>query len=329
MSNKTLSSADLWDLKSYLLKRIKQAGGWVNTHNHLDKAYLITPADLNLAYASLRTKWDLIDQMKQEWTVDQIYDRMSFGVEQQIKQGVTALSTFIDVDPLIKDKAMRAAERVREVYRSDITLLFANQTIKGVIEPQAREWFDRAAEFVDIIGGLPYKDVGREAEHLDVLMTTAKRYQKLVHVHVDQQNLLEEKETELLVEKTREHGLQGKVVAVHAISVAAKPKSYRDQLYAKMAEQQVMVIACPTAWIDHRRSETLMPFHNAVTPVDEMIPAGITVGIGPDDIADYYKPFTDGDMWTELRVLLESCHYYELDALIKIATSNGRQILGI
>jgi cytosine/adenosine deaminase-related metal-dependent hydrolase len=318
-----------WDLRAYLLEKIKKNGGWVNVHNHLDKAYLITPSDLNLAYASLRTKWDLIDQMKQEWSVDQIYDRMAFGVEQQIKQGVMVLCTFIDVDPLIKDKAMLAAERVRTKYQADIKLMFANQTIKGVLDPLAREWFDRAAEFVDIIGGLPYKDVGREAEHIDVLLSTAKKKGQMVHVHVDQQNLMEEKETELLVEKTIEHGMQGKVVAVHAISVAAKPMSYRDQLYQKMAQNQVMVIACPTAWIDHRRNETLMPFHNAVTPVDEMIPAGITVGIGPDDIADYYKPFTDGDMWTELRMLLESCHYYELDELVKIATSNGRKILGI
>ena len=42
----------------------------------------------------------------------------------------------------------------------------------------------------------------------------------MVHVHVDQQNLTSEKETELLVNKTIEHDMQGKVVGIHGISIA-------------------------------------------------------------------------------------------------------------
>lgn len=318
-----------WDLKAHLLKEIKAQGGWVSAHNHLDKAYLIKAEDLRLADISLQEKWDLIDELKQSQTVDDIYDRMAFGIEQQIAQGVTVLCTFIDVDPLIQDKSMRAAERVRERYQSQIKLLFANQTVKGVLEPQAREWFERGAEFVDIIGGLPGKDQGHEAEHLDILLSTAQKYGKMVHVHVDQFNTPKEQETALLVQKTIEHHMQGKVVGVHGISIAAQPQVVRQKLYKDMVASGVMMVACPSAWIDHRRREDLVPSHNSVTPVDEMIPSGVTVAIGPDNIADYYKPFTDGDMWTELRFLLEACHYYDLQELVKIATTNGRKVLGL
>ncbi len=318
-----------WDLKSYLLKKIKKQGGWVSAHNHLDKAYLVKPGDLSLAYLSLQKKWDLIDELKKTQTVQQIYDRMAYGLEQQLAQGVTALGTFIDVDPLIKDKAMKAADKVRERYKSQIDLVFINQTVKGVMDQEARKWFDEAAQFVDIIGGLPGKDKGREAEHLDILLSTAKRRQQMIHVHVDQFNDPNEEETALLVRKTIEHNMQGKVVGVHGISIAAHSLEYRQKLYKDMVEAKVMMVACPTAWIDHRRREDLVPSHNAVTPVDEMVPAGITVAIGPDNIADYYKPFTDGDMWTELRFLLEACHYYDLEELVKIATINGRKVLGL
>lgn len=318
-----------WDLKAYLLEQIKARGGWISAHNHLDKAYLIEASSLDQTGFDLRTKWDLIDEQKRSWTVDQIYDRICFGVEEQLKQGVTGLCTFLDVDPLIEDKSIKAAQRVRERYQNDLELKFACQTIKGVLQREARFWFDEAVAFVDIIGGLPYKDKGREEEHLDVIMAAAKRTGKMVHVHVDQLNLPSERETELLVDKTTEHGLEGKVVAVHGISIGAQEKSYRQSLYQRMVSAGVSVIACPTAWIDHRRSEVMAPTHNAVTPVDEMIPSGVIVAIGPDNIADYYKPFTDGDLWLELRVLLESCHYYELDELIKIATDNGRAVLGM
>lgn len=318
-----------FDLKQHLLAQIKAKGGFVNAHSHLDKAYLIEADKLDLAYLSLQEKWDLIDDLKRSQSVDDIYDRMAFGIEQQLAQGVTALCTFIDVDPMVEDKTILAAQKVRERYGRDLDLLFANQTIKGVIEPQAREWFERAAEFVDIIGGLPGKDRGHEAEHLDILLSTAKKRGQMVHVHVDQFNDPKETETELLVDKTIEHGMQGKVVGVHGISIAAHPKVYRDKLYRRMAEASVMMIACPSAWIDHQRREDLVPSHNSVTPVDELVPAGITVAIGPDDIADYYKPFSDGDMWTELRFLLEACHYYDLEQLVNIATINGRRVLGL
>ena len=88
-------------------------------------------------------------------------------------------------------------------------------------------------------------------------------------------------------------------------------------------------VSCPTAWIDHRRNETLTVGHNAVTPIDEMVPIGLTVAIGSDNICDVYKPFSDGDMMTELRFLLESTHFYDVDSLVAIATTNGKKVIGL
>jgi hypothetical protein len=34
-------------------------------------------------------------------------------------------------------------------------------------------------------------------------------------------------------------------------------------------------------------------------------------------------------MWTELRFLLEACHFYDMDALTDIATTNGKAALYI
>lgn len=304
-------------------------GGWVNTHTHLDRAYTITPEMFLLTNEHLHKKWVIVDEIKKNSSVTQIYDRMAFVVEGQIKQGVTVLGSFIDVDAVIKDKAMKAAAKVREKYKDDIKLVFINQALKGVLRPESRKWFDEAVQFVDIIGGLPAKDEGKEAEHLDVLFETAKKHNKLVHVHVDQLNTKKEKEIELLIEKVKEHELQDRVTAIHGISLAAHPKKYRKKIYEQMLDNGMTLISCPTAWIDSRRTEELSVTHNAIAPVEELVKHGITVGIGTDNIADVYKPFTDGDMWTELRFLLESCHFYDIDELVNIATKNGRKILGV
>ena len=242
--------------------------------------------------------------------------------------GVSAGLTFIDIDSVSEDRALKAALRAKEDWSHIFKLKIACQTLQGVLDYPARSWFDKYAHFYDVIGGLPKKDSGREAEHIDVLMRMAKENGQRVHVHVDQLNSAEEKETELLARKTIEHGLEGMVTAVHSISLAAHPKWYRNEVYKMALDADLSFVSCPTAWIDHRRNDELSVNHNAITPVDEMVPRGITVAIGSDNICDVYKPFSDGDMMTELRFLLEATHFYDIDSLVNIATNNGRAVIG-
>lgn len=321
--------------KQLLLDQIAVRGGWVNAHSHIDRSYILNTENFKLVDGDLKQKWDYPDQYKRAATVDDIYANMVEVIEDMIRQGVQAIASFIDVDPVVEDKAIIAATRLRENYGDKIKIKYVNQVVKGVLDPEARKWFERGAEFVDIIGGLPEKDQGHEAEHLDILFEAAKKNGgKMLHVHVDQLNLPEQRDTELLVQKTIEHGFEGKVVAVHSISVGAQPKAYRHELYKKMADAGVMVVACPVGWIDNSwvaglEDDVLGPIHNAITPVKEMMAAGVTVALGTDNIQDIYKPFSDGDMWTEMRFLLEAQRYYDIDALATIASTNGLKALGL
>jgi cytosine/creatinine deaminase len=323
------------DPKRILLDKIKAKGGWVNAHAHIDRAHILNGDNFKLTGEALAAKWDLSDGFKKNAGVDDIYDSMARVVEDMLRQGVQALGSFIDVDPVIGDKAIQAARKLRGRYKDDIELIFINQVVKGVMDPEARKWFETGAEFVDIIGGLPEKDAGHEAEHLDILFETAKKHGgKPLHVHIDQYNSPGQRDTGLLADKTLEHGYQGKVAAVHCISVGAQPAKYRQELYKKMKDAGISVIVCPCGWIDNswvagQDHDVIGPIHNAIAPVKEMVAAGLNVALGTDNIRDIYKPFSDGDMWTELRFLLETCHFYDLDALADIASVNGKAALFI
>ncbi|QLB43117.1 amidohydrolase family protein [Mannheimia pernigra] len=320
-------------LKGHIRDEIIKQGGWVNAHAHADRAFTMTPEKITVYQnANLQQKWDLVDEVKRNSSVDDYYRRFSQAIELMISQGVTAFGTFVDIDQVCEDRAIIAAHKAREVYKNDIILKFANQTLKGVIEPTAKKWFDIGSEMVDIIGGLPYRDeldYGKGLEAMDILMDTAKSLGKMLHVHVDQFNSPTEKETEQLCDKSIEHGMQGKVVAIHGISIGAHPKEYRKMLYQKMRDSQMMVIACPMAWIDSSRKEDLQPFHNALTPADELIPEGITVAIGTDNICDYMVPLCEGDMWQELSLLSAGCRFTNLEEMANIASINGRKVLGL
>lgn len=321
-----------WNFKKLILDEVKKRGGFVNSHAHVDRAFTISPKGLDIYRKhSLQEKWDLVDVVKNA-SEEEYYRRISMALELMISQGVIAVGSFIDIDPVAEDRAAKAAVRAKEQYKSQIKVVLINQVLKGVIEPEARKWFDVAMEYVDIVGGLPKRDerdYGKGSEHIDLLLSTAKKLGKMVHVHVDQFNKQFDKETELLADKTIEHGMVGKVVAVHSISLAAHPKKYREMVYKKLKKAKIMVVGCPTAWIDSPRHEELQPFHNALTPVDELVAHGITVAIGSDNIADYILPFTDGDMWSELKLMAIGNRFMNIDELVKIATVNGRKALGL
>lgn len=323
--NKSINS--YLHLKDEIELKIKKYGGWVNTHAHIDRAYSLTKKNVSFVNSTLQEKWFLNDELKRTTSIDDIYDRMAWAVENMVSQGVQAIGSFIDIDEVIKDKAIIAAEKIKEKYKSNIKIKFINQTLKGVIEKKAKYWFDYGCEFVDIIGGLPGKDKGRESEHLDIVLSKAKELNKIVHIHVDQLNTASERETELLAWKTIEHDMIGKVVAIHGVSISAHLKRYRNVLYQYVKKAQISFISCPSAWIDSRRTEELAPIHNAIAPIEELVAEKINIALGTDNIYDIYKPFSDGNMWNELRFLLESCHFYNTDELAKIGSLNGLKVL--
>jgi cytosine deaminase len=325
----------MWNPLSDLKERIQGAGGFVNAHAHFDRAYSVSFEDFTNAAGNvgshLHEKWRLVDRFKAGASEETYFCHVTSALAEQARQGVQAALSFIDCDPVAGDRALKAALRAKAVAAKEhrMRFLVACQTLKGVLTPDARRFFDEALEHVDVIGGLPGADPGREADHLDILLAAAKATGKRAHIHVDQLNSAREKETELLCRKVMEHGVEGQVTAVHGISIAAHPKSYREEVYKMCLDAGLSFVACPTAWIDARREETMAPSHNAVTPVDEMIPRGIVVAIGCDNVCDLYKPFADGDMLTELRVLLESTHFYDTAELVRIAVDNGRKVLGL
>ena len=89
------------------------------------------------------------------------------------------------------------------------------------------------------------------------------------------------------------------------------------------------VIVCPRSMIDGvQLREKMAPVHNSLAPVPQLVEAGVTVALGVDNVHDYFCPFIDGDVFEELIFLIENCRYYDVDELVKIATTNGQAVLG-
>jgi cytosine/creatinine deaminase len=316
-----------------LIQKIKEKGGFINSHAHFDRAYTVTEKNMEkVVNYHLFDKWQFVDKFKKNAEVSIYIHNMMAAINQQIKYGVVGALTFVDIDSVCGFKAVEAAQIVKkEAKAKGFELKICSQALKGVLEPKENKLLKKALDlgYLDAIGGLPRADEGKAQAHLDQILFLGKEYGKRVHVHVDQLNDSLEKETEMLALRTMHWGMEGRVTAVHGISIAAHPKEYRERVYGLARDAGLSFVSCPTAWIDSRRKEWLSPTHNSITPVEEMIKHGLIVAIGSDNIQDVYKPFSDGNMYTELKFLLECLHLYDIDTLVDIATKNGRLVIGM
>ncbi|MCX6779991.1 MAG: amidohydrolase family protein [Candidatus Magasanikbacteria bacterium] len=326
---KKLTQKD-WNLKTALLADIKKRGGFANCHAHIDKAFYITKPGLKLSMVDMETKWHMSDKIKKNSSQAEIADRIRCGLDILVDQGVKATVSFMDAYDAVGHKSIDAAVQVNKEYKNKIKFLTITQPLGGLNDPKARALYEEITAKADIAGGLPSKDRPNDNKNFDHLFSIAKNLDKPIHVHIDQENNPRERDTEKLIKYTIKHGYQGRVVAIHAISPSAHPKKYREKIYKQLAAADISVVVCPSAALSMRALDQYQaPVHNSIANVPEMLAAGVTVGLGSDNIADFYQPFVDGDMWTELRMLMEACRYYDFDQLAKIASTNGHKILSI
>jgi cytosine/adenosine deaminase-related metal-dependent hydrolase len=308
-----------WNLRLRFLQAAERLGGLSNHHAHFDKAYLITHENLRLSQVDMQKKWELYRYLKENYTHDDLVERISRGVEAMIQQGVTYCRTMVDADSTVGLLPIRAALEVKKRYADKILFEIGVQPLQGVLDPASYEQYAEACALADYCGGLPSRDRPQPERHLDVVLDLAKKLGKPVDVHVDQENNPLENETELLAQKTIEHGMQGRVFGVHAVSLGAKDEREQDRIIEKMLEADIGIIICPSAALSMKQLPMNAPLHNSIAPFTKLRQAGARCYLGVDNVHDLFMPMVDGDIWTECRMLMEACRFYDIDQVAEWA----------
>ena len=307
-------------MKNFFLEEIRKKGGYSCYHAHFDKAYLITPALFKKCQASLQNKWKIYRNFKINYTREDLLNRMSRCVVNMLNQDVKYIRTFVDADSIVGQKCIDAALELKENYRDKIKIDIAIQPLEGLEDPSSRKNFLEACNKADFIGGLLDRDSSPDL-HLDMLFDLCKKTNKPVDIHVGQNNIPTEKETELVLNKIEKHKLKQKVSLVHCISLSCQEESYIRHQAKRMKNLNVDVIVCPSAAISMKQKHSAYaPIHNSIAPVDILLEEGVNVKLGIDNIEDLFMPLVDGDMWFETRLLMEATRIYDLQKILSIVT---------
>jgi cytosine/adenosine deaminase-related metal-dependent hydrolase len=109
------------------------------------------------------------------------------------------------------------------------------------------------------------------------------------------------------------------VFGVHAISLSAKDEREQDRIIEKVREADMGIIICPSAALSMKQLPMTAPLHNSIAPFVKLREAGVRCYLGIDNVHDLFMPMVDGDMWTEARMMMESCRFYDIDAVAEWA----------
>jgi hypothetical protein len=151
-----------WNLKLNFFDAVERLGGVANHHAHFDKAYLITAETLELTQVNMERKWELYRSLKENYTFDDLVERISRGLQTMIQQGVTYCRTMVDADSTVGLLPVRAALEVKRRFANQIQFDIGVQPLQGVLDEASFEQYAEACSLADFCGGLPSRDRPRE-----------------------------------------------------------------------------------------------------------------------------------------------------------------------
>ena len=259
--------------------------GLVDAHTHLDKSLLGYPWYKNEVGPRLIDKIDNERQVKREYGLDAHVQSMRQSL-QSVGYGTTLIRTHVDIDT---DQGLKALEGVMETRRQlagvvEIEIVAFPQS--GLMRrPGTAELLDKAmAMGADLVGGLDPCGMDRDPKgHLDTIFAIAEKHGKGIDIHLHEGGELGAFSMEMIFERIRAMGMQGKVAVSHAFCLGIPDWNVSQALIDTCAELDVPIL-------------TTAPPSREVPSLKRLHAAGVRFGAGVDGFRDTWGPYGNGDM---------------------------------
>ena len=296
----------------------------VEPHAHLDKALSWSAShppygDLLAAIASWR-------RYAAELTRTDVADRARRALERYLAAGFTAVRTHVDLlidnpDPLCGVRALlELRDELREVIDLQVCLLSGPLAGTGAIE--------RALALgVDVLGGCPHLADDPAAE-VTRLLDLAERTGLPVDLHTDEQLNPRMLSIVELARQVRRRGLGQRVTASHCVSLGSLPDRELAEVIGEVRAAGLGVVTLPATNLYLQGWESPRPVPRGITPVRELLAAGVTVAAGADNLRDPFNPMGRADPFETTSLLVTAAHL-DAEQALHAVTGAGRELLGL
>lgn len=244
-------------------------------------------------------------------------------IDRMAARGTTHCRTHVDIGP---ETGLRHFEGVMEtkarvVDRMDIQIVAFPQT--GVMTaPGTLELLDRAcAEGAEVVGGLDPIGIDRDpVGQLDGLFAIAERRSVEIDIHLHDRGELGAVTVDMVHERTRAHGMKGRVALSHAFCLGSVDDARLGDLTAKLVDQDIAVMT-------HGPSGST-PY----PPVRRLRDAGVRLFTGSDGVRDAWGPLNSGDMLQRAFILAYRNGFRrdaDIELCLRMAGEHGAAVVGV
>ena len=295
--------------------------GLVEAHTHLDKSLIGMGWRRHQAGPRLIDKIETERRLKREWNIDP-RRQSARQVALSVGYGTTAIRSHVDIDTENGLAGFEGVAATRDAYRDAVTIEIVAFPQSGLMcRPGTLELMDKALSAgADVVGGLDPCAIDRDPKgQLDAVFGLAERHGKPIDIHLHEDGELGAFSMEMIIERTRAHGMQGRVTVSHAFCLGMPDRDRARALTEVLARERIAVATVATP-------------SRPVPAAADLRDAGVTLCAGSDGIRDTWGPYGNADM-LERAMLLGLRNNFRRDEdvehALRICTHGGASVMGL
>ena len=242
-------------------------------------------------------------------------------VRASLAAGITHVRSHVHIQPDFDIQHVEGVLQTREEYKDFIDIQLVAFPQLGVISaPGTLELMERALERgIECVGGIDPSLRDRDpVRSLDAIFALAEKFDKQIDIHLHEPGPLGAFAVELIAERTKALGMQGRVTISHAFCLGMVDDDYLEKLIGLLRENRIAIQSAGAGG-------TPLP------PIKKLVSSGVTVCIGTDGVRDIWSGFNTVDMLDRIRMLAYRLRYKrddEVEMLLDLATNVGAKVLG-
>ncbi len=309
--------------------------GLVEPHLHLDKALL--DAERPNPDGTLAGAIAVTGELKRSFTASSVRTRAVRVLEQAVTHGTTLMRAQPDVDPIVGLLSLEVMLELRESHADLVDLQVVAFPQEGIL--QAPGTHDLLVEALragaDVVGGCSYAERTVEdcQQHVDLVFALAERFGVPVDIHADFADTSDPRFSLAahIADRTRAHGMAGRVTVGHMTSLASLPGERRKEALADLADAGVAVVVLPATDMNLGGRGDDADVRRGIAPVRELREAGVRTGFSSNNVRNAFTPFGNADVLDIALFLAQTAHLStpaELSAVVEMATCDAAAILG-
>ena len=295
--------------------------GLVNAHAHIDKNLLGLPWRPNSVPEPRRIK-DYVDNERQQRIALGLDTAKQSALEVQmaIEAGVTHIRTHVDIDTDAGLQHWEGVLQTKESFKDQLTMQTVAFPQSGMLIRQGTvELLEEAVKMgADAIGGLDPSTVDRDpVKHLDTVFDIADRHGVEVDIHLHEPGMLGAFSVELIAERTKALGLQGKVTISHVFCLGMVDDTYLDKLIGLILDNNITIMSLGSG-------------SGAFPPLKKLHEAGVKLCTGTDGVHDLWGIYNSVNMLDRVRLLGYRCGFRrdeDVEFLLNVATYGGASVM--